>query len=179
VTYSIVACDRAPGAVGVAVQTGDFAVGTVVPRGRPGVGAVATQAFGEPAYGWRVLDAIEQGADAAAALAAARSADPDAALRQVGVVSHDGSADAFTGALCIDHADIMSVMAMPCRRTWRHHLACCLRWQKRSSALVVRSPSVSPPRCTQARLQAETRGRHVSRIAGRGRHEHGRRRARR
>ena len=103
-TYSIVACDRASGAVGVAVQTSDFAVGAVVPRARPGVGAVATQAFGEPAYGWRVLDAIEQGADAAAALAAARSADPDAALRQVGVVSRAGSADAFTGALCIDHA---------------------------------------------------------------------------
>jgi uncharacterized Ntn-hydrolase superfamily protein len=76
----------------------------VVPRARPGVGAVATQAFAEPAYGWRVLDAIEQGADAAAALAAARSADPDAALRQVGVVSRDGSAGAFSGALCIDHA---------------------------------------------------------------------------
>ena len=50
-TYSIVARDPETGELGVAVQTCMFAVGTVVPWARAGVGAVATQAFGEAAYG--------------------------------------------------------------------------------------------------------------------------------
>ena len=50
-TYSIVARDPDTGALGVAVQTCMFAVGAVVPWARAGVGAVATQAFGEPLYG--------------------------------------------------------------------------------------------------------------------------------
>jgi uncharacterized Ntn-hydrolase superfamily protein len=102
-TYSIVARD-AGGQLGVAVQTAMFNVGAVVPWARPGVGAVATQAFGEPAYGARCLDALESGASAADALAAAVAADPMPALRQVGVVSADGTVAAHTGELCIDHA---------------------------------------------------------------------------
>ena len=81
-----------------------FAVGQVVPWARPGVGAVATQAIAEVAYGWRCLDALGSGMTAAAALAQARQADPGAALRQVGVIDATGSADAFTGEMCIDHA---------------------------------------------------------------------------
>jgi uncharacterized Ntn-hydrolase superfamily protein len=103
-TYSIVARDPRTGALGIAVQTCYFAAGSVVPWARPDVGAVATQAFAEPAYGPRTLDAIERGADAGTALQAARSADPAHVMRQVGVVDRNGNADAFTGDLCIDHA---------------------------------------------------------------------------
>src|SRR5437868_5034804 len=46
-TYSIVARDADTGELGVAVQTCMFAVGTVVPWARPGIGAVATQAMAE------------------------------------------------------------------------------------------------------------------------------------
>jgi uncharacterized Ntn-hydrolase superfamily protein len=103
-TYSIVARDPETGDLGVAVQTCMFAVGAVVPWARPGVGAVATQAIGEPAYGWRCLDALASGMRAPDALAAARASDPGAPLRQVGVIDATGTADAFTGELCIDHA---------------------------------------------------------------------------
>jgi uncharacterized Ntn-hydrolase superfamily protein len=104
VTYSIVARDRATGQLGVAVQSAMFAVGSSVPWVRPGVGVVATQAIGEPAYGPRCLDALAAGSTAAEALAAAQEADAMAPLRQVGVVSADGGVASTTGALCIDHA---------------------------------------------------------------------------
>jgi uncharacterized Ntn-hydrolase superfamily protein len=104
VTYSIVAHDRESGTLGVAVQTCMFAVGAVVPWARPGVGAVATQAFGEIAYGARCLDAMGAGMSAADALAHARAADDASAFRQVGVVDAQGRADAFTGDMCIDFA---------------------------------------------------------------------------
>ncbi len=103
-TYSIVARDAVTGELGVAVQTCMFAVGSAVPWARPGVGAVASRAISEDAYGPRCLDALGSGATAADALAAAQAADPMAALRQVGVVGADGTVAVATGALCIDHA---------------------------------------------------------------------------
>src|SRR6476620_7973958 len=90
-TYSIVARDPETGALGVAVQTCMFAVGSIVPWARAGVGAVATQAMGEPAYGPRCLDALENGASAVDALETAKAADPANVIRQVGVVSADGT----------------------------------------------------------------------------------------
>ncbi len=103
-TYSIVARDPLTGALGVAVQTCMFAVGAAVPWARAGVGAVASQAISEPAYGPRCLEAIAAGSSAPEALDTARAADPAARLRQVGVVAADGSAAATTGEWCIDHA---------------------------------------------------------------------------
>jgi uncharacterized Ntn-hydrolase superfamily protein len=103
-TYSIVARDDSTGELGVAVQTCFLAVGSIVPWARPGVGAVATQAFAELAYGPRCLDALRSGKAAGDALAEARTADPTADLRQVGVVGADGTVAAVTGELCVDHA---------------------------------------------------------------------------
>jgi uncharacterized Ntn-hydrolase superfamily protein len=103
-TYSIVARDDSTGELGVAVQTCFLAVGSIAPWARPGVGAVATQAFAELAYGPRCLDALESGKSASDALAEARAADPTADLRQVGVVGADGSTAAVTGELCVDNA---------------------------------------------------------------------------
>jgi uncharacterized Ntn-hydrolase superfamily protein len=103
-TYSIVARDADTGELGVAVQTCMFAVGAIVPWARAGIGAVATQAIAEPAYGPWCLDQLAMGASAAEALTAAQSADPMSVLRQVGVVSADGTAAAATGELCIDDA---------------------------------------------------------------------------
>ena len=103
-TYSIVARDPVTGELGVAVQSGTFGVGTVVPWLRPGVGAVATQAIAEPAYGPRCLDALAAGSSATEALEAAAAADAAAFLRQVGVVAADGTVAAVTGGGCIDHA---------------------------------------------------------------------------
>ena len=103
-TYSIVARDPATGALGVAVQTCMFAVGSIVPWARAGVGAVATQAFAERSYGLRCLDLIDGGATAPEALAGAQAGDPMPALRQVGVVAADGTVAATTGEMCVDHA---------------------------------------------------------------------------
>ena len=80
-----------------------FAVGSIVPSARAGVGGVATQAIAESAYGPWCLDALATGASAADALAAAQRSDPMPVLRQVGVVGADGTAAAATGELCIDH----------------------------------------------------------------------------
>jgi len=104
VTYSIVARDPGTGLLGVAVQTAMFAAGASVPWARAGVGAVATQAITEGAYGPRCLDVIQGGASAPAALAQGQSADEAALLRQVGVVAADGSVAAMAGEWCIDHA---------------------------------------------------------------------------
>jgi uncharacterized Ntn-hydrolase superfamily protein len=103
-TYSIVARDDSTGELGVAVQTCFLAVGSIVPWARPGVGAVATQAFAERAYGPRCLDALGAGRSAGDALAGARATDPTAELRQVGVVGADGTVAAVTGQQCVDHA---------------------------------------------------------------------------
>lgn len=103
-TYSIVARDNSTGDVGVAVQTCFFGVGAIVPWARAGVGAVATQAFAERAYGPRCLDALGSGAGAGDALARARADDPGAELRQVAVVGADGTTAVATGELCLDHA---------------------------------------------------------------------------
>src|SRR5204863_8784537 len=81
-----------------------FAVGTVVPRVRAGVGAVATQAIPERAYASRCLDALASGGSAEDALRTACAADPAASLRQVAVVSADGGVAVHTGTACVDHA---------------------------------------------------------------------------
>jgi uncharacterized Ntn-hydrolase superfamily protein len=104
VTFSVVARDPDTGALGVAMATCMFASGALVPWARPGVGAVATQAIAESAYGPRCLDALQAGASAPSALSQAQASDPAVALRQVGVVSADGGVAAMTGELCVDHA---------------------------------------------------------------------------
>jgi len=69
VTYSLVAFDPDTGECGVAVQSHWFSVGTLVTWGEPGVGAVATQANVEIAYGPRGLARMREGASAPEALA--------------------------------------------------------------------------------------------------------------
>jgi uncharacterized Ntn-hydrolase superfamily protein len=103
-TFSIVARDAESGELGVAVASAFFGVGAVVPWCRPGIGAVASQAIGELAYGGRCLDALEAGARATEALDRARAFDPLFELRQVAVVGADGSVAVETGALCVDRA---------------------------------------------------------------------------
>ena len=64
-TFSIVARDPATGELGVAVASRFFAVGSVVPWARAGVGAVATQAYGNSSFGPRGLELLERGGRAA------------------------------------------------------------------------------------------------------------------
>jgi uncharacterized Ntn-hydrolase superfamily protein len=99
-TFSIVACDRAAGELGVAVQSKFLAVGAVVPWARAGIGAVATQAWGNPAYGPDGLAFLAAGLSPADALDRLTAADPEAALRQAGIVDAQGRAATYTGSGC-------------------------------------------------------------------------------
>jgi uncharacterized Ntn-hydrolase superfamily protein len=103
-TYSIVARDPVTGALGVAVQSHYFGVGAVVPWAEAGVGAIATQAMGEPSYGPLGLDLMRAGKSAAEALRALTAADAGESTRQVAMVDARGGVAAHTGAHCIAEA---------------------------------------------------------------------------
>src|ERR1700733_2436541 len=102
-TYSIVARDEATGQLGVAAQSCYFALGSVLPWARAGVGAVATQSMVDPGYGPRCLDLLADGLPAPDALDRVRAADEGREVRQVGLVDAVGRVASFTGAFCIDH----------------------------------------------------------------------------
>ena len=114
-TYSIVARDPATGEFGVAVQTKWLAVGAGVPWLEPGVGAVATQSFVEVAYGPRLLERLRAGEAPNDALAALLANDPQADVRQVGVVDARGRAAGHTGARCVREASNLSRENLACQ----------------------------------------------------------------
>jgi uncharacterized Ntn-hydrolase superfamily protein len=99
-TFSIVAADPEAHEVGVAVASRFFAVGTVVPHGTADVGAVATQAYANTAYGPRGLDLLARGLEPEEVLEVLLRQDPQRAQRQVGVVSADGKSATYTGPGC-------------------------------------------------------------------------------
>lgn len=103
-TYSIVAHDADTGSFGVAVQSHWFAVGTVVPWARAGVGAVATQAHARAEYGPELLGMLAAGASAPDALRDAVAGDDAAEVRQVAVVDAAGRVAVHTGSGCIAEA---------------------------------------------------------------------------
>ncbi|HEU0030638.1 MAG TPA: DUF1028 domain-containing protein [Kofleriaceae bacterium] len=103
-TFSIVARDPATGDLGVAVQSHWFSVGALVTWAEPGVGAVATQSFVEPAYGPKGLALMRDGMAAPDAMAKLVAADPQSAVRQLGFVDAQGRASAHTGERCIRSA---------------------------------------------------------------------------
>jgi uncharacterized Ntn-hydrolase superfamily protein len=104
VTYSIVAHDPDTGQLGVAVQSHWFSVGPIVPWARAGVGAVATQANAEVAYGPRALELLAGGISPPEALAKLLAGDPAAPSRQVAVMDAGGQVAAHTGTDCIPFA---------------------------------------------------------------------------
>ncbi|MEO9788594.1 MAG: DUF1028 domain-containing protein, partial [Aurantimonas coralicida] len=99
-TYSIVARCARTGELGVAVASAVPAVGSMCPYVRPGLGAVTTQSWVNPYLASAILDALGEGVGAEAALAAAMAADPEAHLRQVGVVDAAGGSASWTGHAC-------------------------------------------------------------------------------
>ena len=99
-TYSICACDPAAGQWGVATQSKFLAVGSIVPWAEPHVGAIATQSYANPRYGPDGLALLRNGLSAEEVVERLTSADPDRALRQLGVVDGEGRAASFTGDGC-------------------------------------------------------------------------------
>jgi uncharacterized Ntn-hydrolase superfamily protein len=103
-TYSIVARDPDTGQLGVAVQSHYFSVGSAVTWAEAGIGAVATQAFGDPAYGKLGLDLMRAGKSAPDTLAGLLAADAMREVRQVAMVDANGQAAAHTGSTTIPEA---------------------------------------------------------------------------
>ena len=103
-TYSIVARDASTGELGVAVQSQAFNTGAVVPWARPGVGAIATQSFTDPRYGWRGLELLAGGRSPRDALDELLAADEERDFRQVAFLDASGRTAQHTGAGCVPAA---------------------------------------------------------------------------
>jgi uncharacterized Ntn-hydrolase superfamily protein len=103
-TYSIVARDPQTGRFGIAVQSHFLGVGPVVPWLEAGVGAVATQASVNTAFGPMGLELLRAGASAEQTVAALLASDENPQVRQLGVVDAEGRAAAHTGAETIPAA---------------------------------------------------------------------------
>ncbi len=103
-TYSIVAWDSVTGDLGVAVQSKFPNVGGIVPWGRAGVGAVATQSLANTAFGERGLELIARGQSAEQAMRAIMRTDTMLQDRQVGMVDARGNSASFTGRRTFDWA---------------------------------------------------------------------------
>lgn len=103
-TYSIVARDPQTGAMGVAVQSHWFSVGSLVTWGEAGVGVVATQSFVDPSYGPLGLALMKAGRSAQQALEGLTQADPNPEVRQVAFLDARGNVAAHTGSRCIPGA---------------------------------------------------------------------------
>jgi uncharacterized Ntn-hydrolase superfamily protein len=90
------------------VQSHWFSVGSVVSWAEPGVGAVATQSFAEPAYGPKGLALMKSGISATEAMHRLVALDPLRDQRQLGFVDATGDAATWTGKKNIQHADGMT-----------------------------------------------------------------------
>jgi uncharacterized Ntn-hydrolase superfamily protein len=79
-------------------------VGAIVPWVRAGVGAVATQAFANTAYGPRALELLAAGQTPDRVAQELIDSDEHRADRQFGIVDAAGRAISYTGAKCIGWA---------------------------------------------------------------------------
>jgi uncharacterized Ntn-hydrolase superfamily protein len=95
-----VGADPEAGEVGIAVASRFFAVGSVLPWARAGVGAVATQSNANTTFGPRGLELMERGVAAQEALDVLLRADSGRDGRQVGMVSADGGSATYSGPKC-------------------------------------------------------------------------------
>lgn len=102
-TFSIVAIDESVRLMGVAVTSGSIAVGTRVPWAKPGVGAIATQAYTNIMYGKEGLRLLEYGKTPREALDELLSLDPKPEIRQVCIMNNKGVFAVHTGVNCPLH----------------------------------------------------------------------------
>jgi uncharacterized Ntn-hydrolase superfamily protein len=104
-TFSIVARDSATGALGVAVQSHWFSVGTAVSWAEAGAGAVATQSFVNKSFGIRGLSLLKSGLTAGQVLDSLLAGDEGREVRQVAIIDTKGNVAVHTGKDCIDFAN--------------------------------------------------------------------------
>ncbi|MCI0405433.1 MAG: DUF1028 domain-containing protein [candidate division Zixibacteria bacterium] len=103
-TFSIGACDPKAQLWGVAVQSKFPFVGNGVAWAKAGVGAVATQAYANLAFGPDGLVLAEKGLSAQQILDELLAKDTLKEQRQVGIVDKSGNAATFTGKECFNWA---------------------------------------------------------------------------
>jgi uncharacterized Ntn-hydrolase superfamily protein len=103
-TYSVVARDAATGAIGLAVQSHWFSVGSLVTAASAGVGGIATQAFPDVQHKPKALALLRDGRSAAEVSTALLEGDSAADHRQFAVVDTAGRAVGHTGSSCIREA---------------------------------------------------------------------------
>lgn len=103
-TFSIVACDPKAQLWGVAVQSKFPFVGNGVAWAKAGVGAVATQAYANLAFGPEGLALLEKGLSAQQVLDSLLVKDTLKEQRQVGIVDKFGGSTNFTGRECFNWA---------------------------------------------------------------------------
>ncbi len=103
-TYSIIARDEQTGEMGIAAQSHWFAVGTVVPWVKPGVGIVSVQSFVRLQYATYGLEMMEDGKHPNEALKTLIKKDPTPEIRQITMMDAKGNIECFTGDKCVKEA---------------------------------------------------------------------------
>ena len=99
-TFSIVGYDPETHELGVCVQSKFFAVGSVVPWAKAGVGAIATQAAGNTTFGPKGLELLAAGRSPEETLKLLLADDEGRERRQVGIVDAQGRSATYTGKEC-------------------------------------------------------------------------------
>lgn len=97
-TFSILAISKNPKLIGVAVASGSTSVGARVPHAKPGLGAIATQAYTSIAYGVEGFKLLEMGFSPAKALSKLLAEDYGREMRQVAFMDFAGRKAVFTGS---------------------------------------------------------------------------------
>lgn len=98
-TFSIVAYDPKTGDLGIAVASKVLGVGCIVPWGKAGVGAIATQSQANTAYGPVGLELLKE-KSAEEVVEELTGGDEGRAFRQLGIVDANGKAASYTGDKC-------------------------------------------------------------------------------
>ncbi len=101
--FSILAISSDRKLMGVGVASGALSVGDRVPHAKPGIGAVATQAYTNVIYGIKGLELIREGLSPHEALDKLLQEDPEKNLRQVAIMDFQRRKAVFTGALVSEY----------------------------------------------------------------------------
>lgn len=99
-TFSIVAYDPVTEQWGIAVQSRFLAVGSVVPYAEADIGAIASQAWGNTAFGPKALELMRLGVPAEEVMKILLAGDDGREYRQVGIVDFNGKPSSYTGSHC-------------------------------------------------------------------------------
>ena len=164
-TFSICAVDRARARSAALSQSRYFAVGSVVPWAKAGVGAVATQAAGVAAFGPRTLALLEEGLSPDEALAARARRRRRSARRASSASSRPTGVRRRTPARSASRwAGHRSATATPSRGTSSPARPSSPRW----SAPFSRRPGRWPSGSSSSLEAGQARGRRLARAAVRG-----------